>query len=794
MVALSLPTRWRSPTARRGVSLSLLMLMGVAAGCGGYYYDGPSDYDDPSSWHDTSHDATPVKGGHTTPPTGDGGTAPADGGTDAGDGGSAPGDGGSAPGDGGTTTGPTRGGFVIVTGDDADDLWHCEGNACGGLYPALFKAALGRSHSGGKGILAIGVNGRQALSAFNSWNDPALGGPGAPVTHVRGLDEIASVDFSQFAFVYLPSVEHQTLGGLTVQQIAALNARQPDLAHFVNDLGGSLLALTQAGVEGGWGFLPVPLQTQDITFDTASPTDELRGFAPAVDTTDLSHKSFHNVFTGPSGYSGLHVLAFNDEVYNPQKGQPVMLGGVGVVLSAENCSDGIDNDGDGKVDGDDPDCQVCGNGVVDPGETCDDGNVKSGDGCSATCQKEDPCGNGVVDPGETCDDGNRVDGDGCSATCQKENQAPQVTCHDVSVCADPGVCYAASPPGMASATDPDGDAVSLSAYPLGPYPAGTQTVSVTASDGKAQNVCSSQVTVRDCEPPQLTCPGDFQVECTGQGRALVAPPDATATDNCGSAPVMAPPGGYLPLGTTKLTYSSTDGAGNTSTCSPSVTVVDTLPPNLTCPAPIVAECTGLSSAYVTPGDASADDSCTSATVTGPDGDFYPLGTTPVHYSARDTSGNTASCDSTIQVVDSIAPDVSMSPPAPLWPVDQRYRTIRLEDCITVHDQCSGGLTQTGASAAISCVTSDEAQSGTDPDVVFVDSTTVKVRVDRSGTGDGRVYSLIFSVSDPSGNVTQGVCPVSVPLDKSTPAVDSGEQVRTCASSSMGMHKRIPMLR
>ncbi len=47
-----------------------------------------------------------------------------------------------------------------------------------------------------------------------------------------------------------------------------------------------------------------------------------------------------------------------------------------------------DNDCDGLVDGQDPDCIICGNGRIETGETCDDSNTMSNDGCSATCQVE----------------------------------------------------------------------------------------------------------------------------------------------------------------------------------------------------------------------------------------------------------------------------------------------------------------------------------------------------------------------------------------------------------------------
>jgi YVTN family beta-propeller protein/cysteine-rich repeat protein len=55
---------------------------------------------------------------------------------------------------------------------------------------------------------------------------------------------------------------------------------------------------------------------------------------------------------------------------------------------AENCTNGIDDDGDDLIDNADPDCHVCGDGNLDPGEQCDDGNVAPDDGCGPTCQLE----------------------------------------------------------------------------------------------------------------------------------------------------------------------------------------------------------------------------------------------------------------------------------------------------------------------------------------------------------------------------------------------------------------------
>jgi len=79
--------------------------------------------------------------------------------------------------------------------------------------------------------------------------------------------------------------------------------------------------------------------------------------------------------------------------------------GDGIVGPGEQCDDGNTVNGDGCS----ATCQLgyCGDGVVQPGEECDDGNNLSGDGCSPTCKKDEICndqidndGDGLVD----CDD------------------------------------------------------------------------------------------------------------------------------------------------------------------------------------------------------------------------------------------------------------------------------------------------------------------------------------------------------------------------------------------------------
>ena len=299
-------------------------------------------------------------------------------------------------------------GFVVVSGDDADDYGHCGyvPNAsfdCGGLYPALLSRAVATSSSGSGDILVVGANGSYARASFDNWNNPANGGPGATAVYANSTAFIASEDLTKYSVIYIASAAAHTSGGISGTQITELNTRAQDIKDFVNTHGGSLLALTEANVAGGWGWLPVPLETANLSFDRAAPTPDLTALAPGATAAELSHCCYHNVFTGPASYSGLDVLAVKNQAgsYN---GMPVILGGLGTILTAEVCDDGVDNDGDGLIDNADDDCHVCGDGDLDPAEECDDGNNVDGDGCDATCFDEcdDSDADGVCDDVDNC--------------------------------------------------------------------------------------------------------------------------------------------------------------------------------------------------------------------------------------------------------------------------------------------------------------------------------------------------------------------------------------------------------
>jgi HYR domain len=260
----------------------------------------------------------------------------------------------------------------------------------------------------------------------------------------------------------------------------------------------------------------------------------------------------------------------------------------------------------------------------------------------------------------------------------------------------------------------------------------------------------------------LNCPR-FPIECES----------IVASDACTAASAADPGASRFALGTTPVTFTGADQSGNQASCVTSVTVQDTTPPDITCPAPIQTECVALSLAFVRPAAATSSDVCTAVTVAGPRTGLYPLGTTPLTYTATDQIGNQASCHTAIEVVDTRPAAVFVNRTPVLANADHQYRTVSLDDCgISVLDACGGALGPSTHQPVITCVTSDEpdnaAGSGdgsTTNDIVLVDDTRVKLRAERDGGRDGRTYKIHFRVQDRAGNPSEGTCTVLVPHDR-----------------------------
>ena len=110
------------------------------------------------------------------------------------------------------------------------------------------------------------------------------------------------------------------------------------------------------------------------------------------------------------------------------------------------------------------------------------------------------------------------------------------------------------------------------------------TRTFTATDGSANTTSAVQtITVIDNTSPSISCPANITVNAISGTCAAPVSFTVTATDNC-SVPTVKTDhlsGSSFPVGTTTVHAMATDAAGNSSTCSFTVTVKDIDPPVIT---------------------------------------------------------------------------------------------------------------------------------------------------------------------------------------------------------------------
>ena len=184
------------------------------------------------------------------------------------------------------------------------------------------------------------------------------------------------------------------------------------------------------------------------------------------------------------------------------------------------------------------------------------------------------------------------------------------------------------------------------------FPVGVSVVTCTTAAGPS---CSFAVRVEDRTPPLITCPANVvQPLDPNLPSAVVNYPIPVVTDNCpGRFMVCSPPAGStFPAGVTPVSCRVTDSANNVAACSFTVTVNDTQPPGLSCPANIVinsqpGQCS-LTVNYPAP---TVTDNLPGATATcaPASGSAFAVGITTVACMATDASGNRTSCSFTVML-------------------------------------------------------------------------------------------------------------------------------------------------
>jgi hypothetical protein len=99
-------------------------------------------------------------------------------------------------------------------------------------------------------------------------------------------------------------------------------------------------------------------------------------------------------------------------------------------------------------------------------------------------------------------------------------------------------------------------------------------------------------------------------------------------------------------------------------------------------------------------------------------------------------------------------------PDKLWPPNHKYKTVIAT--VEVSDDMDPNPTVTLVSVTSNEPDNAKGDGNTINDIVIVNDYTFKLRAERSGSGNGRVYTITYRAVDACGNISTGTATVTVP--------------------------------
>lgn len=146
----------------------------------------------------------------------------------------------------------------------------------------------------------------------------------------------------------------------------------------------------------------------------------------------------------------------------------------------------------------------------------------------------------------------------------------------------------------------------------------------------------------------------------------------------------------------------------------------------------------------------------------------PVGETVVTLVVTDAAGLSDSDEVTITIEDTTPPVVMVHVnPNVLWPPNHKMRDIEVR--LAIDEACDPEPTVELVSVTSNEPANDIGDGNTEPDIMGAEIGTedysFQLRAERQGPGTGRIYTVVYRVTDASGNVGEGEATITVPHDQ-----------------------------
>jgi CSLREA domain-containing protein len=347
----------------------------------------------------------------------------------------------------------------------------------------------------------------------------------------------------------------------------------------------------------------------------------------------------------------------------------------------------------------------------------------------------------------------------------------------------------------------NGDSSSIS-VPTGSLSIGSHSISVTVSGTCGSVTRNATLTVREntsatAPANQTVCPGtnaNFSTTASGQGPFHYAW-TVDGSSFGGDTASISVPTGSLSSGNHSVSVSVTGACG---TVNKSATLTVQQNTSTTDPAD-QSSCLGGAASFSTTASGTGPFSFVwkkgstvlnngdlggrVTIVSGPSGSNLTISNVQSGDFGTYTVQTSGSCNTASQsanlTVNSTPPGIVLNGQnIELWPPNHSYHTVTVTNLVASASSCDGTVNLN--SVIIDKVTSDEVENGngdgntTNDIVIACNRKSVQLRAERDGSGDGRVYTIYFKVTDGLGHSTTVTAKVTVPKSQNgASAVDSG---------------------